>query len=176
MSIDNHNRQRGNDEADASLLVEGENFAEEVDVVIGAVESNEADHKAADQLDAALGIKTKEPGTALLFGFWRNLSVLVDTRGDMHRFGITVAHSADRPESITLGTRVRPAVGGPRRYGNGRQTACDQDRFSSWSYWAWVPIHTHSNTSGDASTASARCRRPARTDQNRPMRLRWSEG
>ena len=117
MSIDNHNRQRGNDEADASLLVEGENSAEEVDVVIGAVESNEADHKAADQLDAALGIKTKEPGTALLFGFWRNLSFLVDARGDMHSFGITVAHSADRPESITHSTRVRPAVGGPPPYG-----------------------------------------------------------
>jgi len=66
---DSHNRQRGNDEADASLLVEEDNPAEEVDLVIGAVESNEADHKAADQLDAALGFKSKKPGTALLFGF-----------------------------------------------------------------------------------------------------------
>jgi major membrane immunogen (membrane-anchored lipoprotein) len=69
LSIDKNNRQRGNDERVASLLVEGDDSAKDVEVVIGAVESNQADHKAADQLDAALGIKAKEPGTALRFGF-----------------------------------------------------------------------------------------------------------
>ena len=62
---DKNNRQRGNDEADAPLLVEGENSAEEVDVVIGAVESNEANHKAADELEDALSVKAKEPAAAL---------------------------------------------------------------------------------------------------------------
>jgi major membrane immunogen (membrane-anchored lipoprotein) len=66
LSIDKNNRQRGNDEADAPLLVEGENSAEEVDVVIGAVKSNEADHKAADELKAALGVKSKELAAALI--------------------------------------------------------------------------------------------------------------
>ena len=51
------------------MLVEGDDSAKDVEVVIGAVESNQADHKAADQLDAAQGIKAKEPETALLFGF-----------------------------------------------------------------------------------------------------------
>jgi major membrane immunogen (membrane-anchored lipoprotein) len=66
LSIDSHNRQRGSDEPDASLLVEGDNSAEEVDVVIGAVKSNQANNKAADELEAALSIKTKEPAAALL--------------------------------------------------------------------------------------------------------------
>ena len=113
---DNHNRQRGNDEADTPLLVEGENSAEEVDVVIGAVESNQADHQAPDQLDAALGIKTKEPGTALMFGFWRNLSVLAGTGGDRRTFGITIGHGAGNIGSTTDSTPVRlalAAVDGP---------------------------------------------------------------
>ena len=37
MSIDNHNRQRGNDEPNAPLLVEVDAAAEEVDMVVGAV-------------------------------------------------------------------------------------------------------------------------------------------
>ena len=110
MSIDKNNRQRGSDEPDALLLVEGDDSTEDVDVVIGAVESNKADHQAADQLDAALGIKTKEPGTALLFGFWRNLSVLVDTRSDRRTFGITIGHGAGTIGSIIDSTPVRLAL------------------------------------------------------------------
>lgn len=48
--------------------------------------------------------------------------------------------------------------------------------FSSWSYWAWVPIHTQINSPSIASTAKARCLRPTRTDQNRPIHFRCSEG
>ena len=94
---DKNHRQRGNDEPDAPLLVEGDDSANDVAVVIGAVESNEADPQAADQLDAALGVKSKEPGTALLFGFWRNLIVLAGTRGDRRTFGITPSPPAHAP-------------------------------------------------------------------------------
>ena len=66
MSSDKNDRKRGNDEADAPLLVEGDESAKDVDVVIGAVESNEADHKAADELKVALGDKSKELAAALI--------------------------------------------------------------------------------------------------------------
>jgi major membrane immunogen (membrane-anchored lipoprotein) len=66
LSIDSHNRQRGSDKPDALLLVEGDESTEDVDVVIGAVESNKADHKAADELKAALGVKSKELAAALI--------------------------------------------------------------------------------------------------------------
>jgi len=79
------------------LLVEGDDSANDVEVVIGAVESNEADPQTADQLDAALGIKTKKPGTALLLGFWRNLSVQAGARGDRSTFGITTGHGHEQP-------------------------------------------------------------------------------
>jgi len=92
---DSNNRQRGSDKPDAPLLVEGDDSANDVEVFIGAVEGNEADHQAADQLNAALGIKTKEPGTALLLGFWRNLRALVSTRGDRTALHTTNGHSAD---------------------------------------------------------------------------------
>jgi len=68
LSIDSHNRQRGNDEADAALLVEGDDSAKDVEVVIGAVESNQDNNKAADELEDALSVKTKEPA-AVLLGF-----------------------------------------------------------------------------------------------------------
>ena len=76
---DKNNRQRGNDEADAPLLVEGENSAKDVDVVIGAVESNQANHRAANDLEPTLAIETKKP-TAALLGFWRNSNVLTGAR------------------------------------------------------------------------------------------------
>jgi len=66
LSIDSHNRQRGNDEADASLLVEEENSAEEADVVIGAVKSNQSNNKAADELEPTLTVEAKKPAAALL--------------------------------------------------------------------------------------------------------------
>jgi hypothetical protein len=51
LSIDKNNRQRGNDEDNAPLLIEGEAVGADVDVVIGGVEGNEADYQATDQLN-----------------------------------------------------------------------------------------------------------------------------
>lgn len=112
MSIDKNHRQRGNDEADASLLVEGDDLTEDVEVVIGAVKSNQANNKAADELEAALGVKAKKPAAALT-GFWRNLSVLAGTGVDKPTFNITIAHSTDRPGSTTHSTPVRPCRATP---------------------------------------------------------------
>jgi len=66
LSIDKNHRQRGNDEADASLLVEGDDSAKDVEVVIGAVESNQANNKAADELEPTLTVEAKESAAALL--------------------------------------------------------------------------------------------------------------
>ena len=66
-------------------------------MVIGAVESNEADHKAADELKAALGVKSKELAAALN-GFWRSLRALVGTRDTRTALGITTGHNADNPD------------------------------------------------------------------------------
>ena len=65
MSIDKNHRQRGNDEADAPLLVEGDDSAKDVEVVIGTVESKQANNKPADELEDALSVKAKEPAAAL---------------------------------------------------------------------------------------------------------------
>jgi hypothetical protein len=43
-----------------------------------------------------------------LFGVWRNLSVLVDTRGDRRTFGITIGHGADNIGSAACSTPARP--------------------------------------------------------------------
>ena len=97
------------------MLVEGDDSANDVEVVIGAVESNKADHQAADQLDAALGVKSKEPAAALL-GFWRNPSVLAGAGGDRRTFGITTGHGHEQPNSSKFSTSVRlplAAVDGP---------------------------------------------------------------
>jgi len=50
------------------LLVEGDDSAKDVEVVVGAVESNQDNNKAADELEDALSVKTKEPA-AVLLGF-----------------------------------------------------------------------------------------------------------
>jgi hypothetical protein len=111
LSIDSNNRQRGNDEADAPLLVEEDDSANDVEVVIGAVESNETDYKAADELEAALGIKAKEPGSALLFGFWRNLrALLASTRGNGTAFLITTGHNPDNPDQPLIVHLFAPAA------------------------------------------------------------------
>ena len=52
--------------------------AKDVEVVIEAVESNQARDKTANELEGALAIKTEEPAAALL-EFWRNSNVLVLT-------------------------------------------------------------------------------------------------
>jgi len=103
---DKNNRQRGSDEPDASLLVEGENSVEEVDVVIGAVKSNRSNNKAADELEPTLTVEAKEPAAALV-GFWRNLRVLVGTGDDRPALCITIA-----PRSLL---RVDPLSGHHRR-------------------------------------------------------------
>jgi hypothetical protein len=51
--------------ADAQLLVQGEVSTEEVDVVKGAVKSNQANNKPADELEAALNLTVKKPAPAL---------------------------------------------------------------------------------------------------------------
>ena len=109
---DNHNRQRGNDEADASLPVEGDDSAKEVDVVIGAVESNQANNKATDELEPTLTVEAKEPAAALL-GFWRNLRALAGTGVDRTAFRITIAHSSEKPGSTTHSTPVRSSLTTP---------------------------------------------------------------
>lgn len=62
---DSHNRQRGSDEPDAPLPVEGDAVAEEIDMVVRALESNQADHQPADGLNPAVFLQV-----------WRNRSEL----------------------------------------------------------------------------------------------------
>jgi hypothetical protein len=57
LSIDNHKRQRGNDEPDTPLLLEEEDAAGEGDVVIGEEESNQGDHAGARGLLQASRVK-----------------------------------------------------------------------------------------------------------------------
>ena len=59
MSVDNNDRQRGSDEPDAPLLVDGDGCLGEVDVVIGREQCDEANHKAAGGLHPALAIEAK---------------------------------------------------------------------------------------------------------------------
>ena len=96
---DKNHRQRGNDEPDAPLLVEGDESAKDVDVVIGAVESNQANHRAANDLEPTLAIETKKPKAALL-GFWRNFKALAGARTArtcQPALGITTGHSHEKP-------------------------------------------------------------------------------
>ncbi|TCD58082.1 hypothetical protein [Synechococcus sp. BS55D] len=106
---DKNNRQRGNDEADASLPVEGDDSAKDVEMVIGAVESNQANNKAADELEPTLTVEAKEPAAALL-GFWRNLRVLAGTGVDNTTFNITIGHGAGNIGSTIDSTPVRLAL------------------------------------------------------------------
>ena len=61
------------------MLVERDESTKDVDVVIRAVESNQANHRAAHYLEPTLAIETKKP-TAALLGFWRNFNVLAGAR------------------------------------------------------------------------------------------------
>ena len=56
---DKNNRQRGSDEPDAPLSMEEDGVAEELDMVVRAVESNQADHQASDGLNPALAVETE---------------------------------------------------------------------------------------------------------------------
>lgn len=78
-------------------------------MVIGAVESNQANNKAADELEDALSVKAKEPAASLT-GFWRNLRALVGTRGTRTAFRIT---NAENLESTTNSTPVRSSRATP---------------------------------------------------------------
>jgi hypothetical protein len=48
---DSHNRQRGSDEDNAPLLVEGEPVGAEVDVVIGGIQGNQTNHQGLRPLE-----------------------------------------------------------------------------------------------------------------------------
>jgi hypothetical protein len=60
LSIDSHNRQRGNDADDAPLPVEPCFEEAEVDVVIRGIQSNQANHQASQELNPALAVEAKE--------------------------------------------------------------------------------------------------------------------
>jgi len=99
LSIDSHNRQRGKDEPDTPLLVELVPGCADGDVVIGAVESDQANHKAADDLEPALTIDAEQPAAAL-HGFWRNSRAPNGNRRGKPAFGIPTSHgheTFDRP-------------------------------------------------------------------------------
>ena len=51
LSIDKNKRQRGSDEPYAPLLVDFDTAVEELNMVVGAVKSDETDHKAAAGLN-----------------------------------------------------------------------------------------------------------------------------
>jgi hypothetical protein len=59
LSIDNHKRQRGSDEPDAPLLLEGDAMAGDGDVVIGGKESDQGDDAAAEDFQQPFAIKTQ---------------------------------------------------------------------------------------------------------------------
>jgi len=48
------------------LLVEGDDLAKDIEMVIGAAESYQANNKAADELEPTLTVEAKEPAAALL--------------------------------------------------------------------------------------------------------------
>jgi hypothetical protein len=60
LSIDNHNRKRGNDAPDAPLLVEGEPMGAEGDVVIRGIQGNQANHQAAQELNPGRTVESEE--------------------------------------------------------------------------------------------------------------------
>ncbi|MGA1304725.1 MAG: hypothetical protein ACO3ZD_11850 [Cyanobium sp.] len=59
MSIDKNQRQRGSDEPDAPLLLEGDGAANGGDVVIGGEERNQGDHGAGGGFQQTLAIEVK---------------------------------------------------------------------------------------------------------------------
>jgi hypothetical protein len=79
LSIDKNNRQRGNDAPDAPLLVEGEPVGAEVDVVIGGIQSNQANHQAAQELNPGGTVESEETELSMQ-QVWRNRSDLAGQR------------------------------------------------------------------------------------------------
>jgi hypothetical protein len=79
LSIESHNRQRGNDAPDAPLLVEGEPVGAEVDVVIGGIQSNQANHQATQELNPGGTVESEETELSMQ-QVWRNRSNLAGQR------------------------------------------------------------------------------------------------
>jgi hypothetical protein len=79
LSIDKNNRQRGNDAPDAPLLVEGEPVGAEVDVVIGGIQSNQANHQATQELNPGGTVESEETELSMQ-QVWRNRSNLAGQR------------------------------------------------------------------------------------------------
>jgi hypothetical protein len=57
LSVDKSCRHRGNDEKDATLLLELDNAAGDGDVVIGGEEGDQTEHEAAQGLENAKAIE-----------------------------------------------------------------------------------------------------------------------
>jgi hypothetical protein len=79
LSIDKNNRQRGNDAPDAPLLVEGEPVGAEGDVVIGGIQSNQANHQATQELNPGGTVESEETELSMQ-QVWRNRSNLAGQR------------------------------------------------------------------------------------------------
>jgi hypothetical protein len=60
LSIESHNRQRGNDAPDAPLLLKLDSGLAEVDVVIGGIKRNQANHQAAQELNPGRAVESEE--------------------------------------------------------------------------------------------------------------------
>jgi hypothetical protein len=59
-SVDKNNRQRGKDAPDAPLLLKLDSGWAEVDVVIGGIQSNQANHQAAQELNPGPAVETEQ--------------------------------------------------------------------------------------------------------------------
>jgi hypothetical protein len=70
LSIDNNDRQRGSDEPDAPLLLQGDDGREDGDVVIRAEQRNQADDDSGNGLEQPLRVQA-EQARASVREFWR---------------------------------------------------------------------------------------------------------
>jgi hypothetical protein len=60
LSVESHNRQRGNDAPDAPLLLKLDSGCAEVDVVIRGIQGNQANHQAAQELNPGRTVESEE--------------------------------------------------------------------------------------------------------------------
>jgi len=79
LSIDKNNRQRGNDAPDAPLLLKLDSGWAEVDVVIGGIQSNQANHQATQELNPGGTVESEETELSIQ-QVWRNRSDLAGQR------------------------------------------------------------------------------------------------
>jgi len=96
---ESHNRQRGNDAPDTPLLVKGEAPGPEVDVVIGGLQSNQANHQAAQELNPGRAVETEETELSMLQA-WLNCSALAGQRRWLARtiFSTQPGHGSPRTQ------------------------------------------------------------------------------